>query len=241
MFPSRPSDPFWLNEDALLMEATDDLVLTALLAGGASGLTSLPVGAQQLVDMDIFNQQALDYLFKYQLATVPGLNATTRKSVIKIIEDWLLSGESLQALEGKLVPIFGSIRAARIAATEITRIYAMGNQIIWMASGLVGAKRWMTANDERVCPLCGSLDGTIVQLEGNFALDANGVGNSPQMKAILGKRFTPELGTRKANTLLKGGSSWLTPPAHTNCRCWLQPLVSEELFQQAIDQILGLG
>jgi hypothetical protein len=30
------------------------------------------------------------------------------------------------------------------------------------------------------------------------------------------------------------------PPAHVNCRCWIQPVVSEEKLANKLDNILGL-
>jgi len=47
--------------------------------------------------------------------------------------------------------LFGRQRARRVAVTEVTRVYAAGNEEAWRATGYVTGKRWMTARDERVC------------------------------------------------------------------------------------------
>jgi hypothetical protein len=32
--------------------------------------------------------------------------------------------------------------------------------------------------------------------------------------------------------------TYLHPPAHVNCRCWMQPFVSEELVDEQVERIL---
>lgn len=82
---------------------------------------------------------------------------------------------------------FSAARAEAIAATEVTRAITAGEV------GLVGylvatadirmASLWHTAEDDRVCELCESLDGVGQEIYGMVSIDG--------------------------------------PPAHPNCRCWL--------------------
>ena len=55
--------------------------------------------------------------------------------------------------------MFGEIRAEMIAITEATRAFSEGNIQEWLASGVVDGIKWMTAEDELVCPICEPLDG----------------------------------------------------------------------------------
>lgn len=83
--------------------------------------------------------------------------------------------------------VFSPGRMATLAATEVTGAVTASEGIaialLLMPRDMVVAK-WVTAADERVCELCGPLDGEGRELFGFVA------GNGP--------------------------------PAHPNCRCWLE-------------------
>ncbi len=238
--PLPTSSAFWENENRELWEAIDALVVAALIAGSKGGIATLPAGVLPLVNFDIFNLQAIQYLDIYRLTTIPGINNTTRKKAIEAIRRWLLSGEGLASLEPQLALIFGSQRAGMIAATEVTRIFAQGNLMLWRSTGVIGAKKWQTARDERVCPICGPLHGMIVSIDADFTVNEELLANSPQMRGLLGKTFTEERALNRARSLIKHiGSSYFAPPSHVNCRCYLLPIVSEVLFQQQLQEILA--
>jgi hypothetical protein len=87
---------------------------------------------------------------------------------------------------------FGEDRAGRIAITEITRMYAEGNQLAgedlrdqWPGEEVL--KRWFTNNDDRVCPICAPLNNTEIGIDESWIVD---------------------------------GVEYENPPAHPNCRCW---------------------
>lgn len=200
---------FWTEEHRRYLEALGPTALTILMAGAETGAAVLPVGYELLINWDYFNQSAIDFLKTYGMTHAQGITNTTQSQTVNIISDWIRSGESMDYLQDKLAPIYGKKRAEMIAVTEVTRIYAEGNILAWKATGLVGAKKWQTANDERVCPICGPLHGMIV------GIDENG--------------FTTEV----------GGLGLTAPPAHPRCRCWLLPVVSDEGFEESLDRILN--
>lgn len=189
---------FWDDELDSLAAIIVPAALTILFKGGMGGEKALPKGARILMDWDWFNQAAIDWLKRWQLGNLRDFNELTRRRAVQIIADWVRAGEPLPLLEAKLAPLFGEGRARRVAVTEVTRMYAEGNILAWRSTGVVGGKRWRTANDEKVCPICGPLDDTEV------GLDENGFTTAP------------------------GEMGLSAPPAHPNCRCWLQPVVSEE-------------
>ncbi len=225
MSPS-PLDPiFWSEEAMLLREAFGDLVVASLLAGAENGIGLLPLGHQQLISWDVFNQQALDFLRQYNLETVEGINATTRKQVVQLINDWVLTGDPLPVLQQNIMnmPTFAPARAKSIATTEITRIYAEGNLQMWRSTGLVGGKKWQTARDELVCPICRPLHNQIVQIDTAFEIPDDK--QSPELRRqILAGQVEEFHGA---------------PPAHTNCRCWLQPIVSIEGLERELEEIFA--
>lgn len=89
-------------------------------------------------------------------------------------------------------------RAYNIARTELAFAYNQGSYEATkqaQAAGYMGntVKVWCTADDERVCGICGGLDGKEIDMDSDFA-------------------FSTKLAGRKA-TICR------VPPAHPSCRC----------------------
>lgn len=170
---------FWRAEAGKLWDEANEAVMLSLLAGASGGAGMLPAELQGIVNWNVFNEAAIAYLNSYNSTIFQGINNTTRRQVIQAIEAWIHSGSPMSALETSLTPIFGQARASQIAVTEVTRIFAEGNQMAWMASGVVTHNRWMTAKDERVCPVCGPLDGQVVALGANAFGGIGGITSPP--------------------------------------------------------------
>jgi len=233
-----PAD-FWDKENTYLWEDVDELVLAAILAGGQGGLELLHPQVVQLVNQNRFNDSVVAALRAYRLKTVPGINETTRKRALGIIADWSQSGATLESLKTQLLVVFPPWRVSAIAITEVTRMFALGNELMWNASGVVSGKQWRTARDELVCPLCGPLDGMVTSLDGGFTLTSSTIADSPQMRNFLGSRYSQEAAIRAANTLVKhNGITTARPPRHVNCRCYESPIVSEVMFENVLKGIL---
>lgn len=198
---------FWADELGEMWDRLYPVALRILFAGAQGGAQALPPGMDALVDWDVFNQSAIDYLNRWGLSTLLDVNKTTQTQTIKAIDEWLKSGRSMRVLIARLEPIFGAARAERIAVTEVTRMFAEGNILAWKSTGYITEKRWRTAMDERVCPICGPLENRVVSIEG--AWDVN-------------------IPRREIREYL------FSPPAHVNCRCWLQPVVSEAALKDII-------
>jgi SPP1 gp7 family putative phage head morphogenesis protein len=233
------SSDFWQAEALLLSDALSELVMMSLLAGVDGGAALLPAGAVPLVDFDFVNRAAIQFLRDFRLETVMGITETTRRASIEAIADWMQSGEHLDVLKAKLRPLFGKTRADMIAITEVTRIVAAGNEMLWNSTGIIGGKQWRTARDERVCPICRPLDGQITELNGNFNLTVAMIATSPAMQALVGNDI--ERAQRRAASLLNSVGTIKRPPAHVRCRCWESPIVSVDLVGQEIDRILAGG
>jgi SPP1 gp7 family putative phage head morphogenesis protein len=200
---------FWQEEEEALWELMSFLGMSVYLAGAQSAVTMLPANVQQLVKWEEFGQNAIEFLRQYRLSVVQGISTTTRNLAVSAIENWITSGDPLDNLIASLEPLFGAARASQIGVTEVTRAYAEGNIAAWKTTGVVSGKMWMTAQDDLVCPICEPLDGMIVEL------DSNG--------------FTTEAGDIGLDA----------PPAHANCRCWLQPFVDEAAFGDALDEAIA--
>ncbi len=60
--------------------------------------------------------------------------------------------------------IFSEARAAMIARTEVMRAQVGGNFDVWVKSGIVKSIKWLTSEDERVCPVCEDNDQVVVEI-----------------------------------------------------------------------------
>lgn len=171
------------------------LLRNAALEGAQTALDGLlDVGVG--VSWELVNEAVVNWARAYTGNLITGINGTSQRFVQARVSEWIASGEPLDALEQSLRPMFGKVRSEMIAVTETTNAFAQGNLATWRESGVVDGKRWQTAVDDRVCPICQPLQGMEV------GLDENG--------------FTTEA----------GGIGLEAPPAHVRCRCWLQPVVN---------------
>ena len=160
---------FWSEEEREMWNSMAPSLLNLILTGGERGAALLPVGLQSLISWEVFNQAAIDYLHGYRMDVFANINETTRKKTVAAIDTWIKSGESMPVLQQRLSQfILSESRATQIAVTEVTRIYATGNEIAWTTSGVVGRKRWYMAVDERVCPICAGLHNQEVALQASF-------------------------------------------------------------------------
>lgn len=158
--PSILQSSFWDDEESSLYSAMDELLLIALTEGVTGGVDALPAHLRVLVDFDRVNANVLRYASEYKYSWIKGITETTRTQTQQAIADWMREGTPLDALEAKLSTIYSPARAERIAATEVTRVYAQGNQRAWESADIVSAMKIQTAQDDLVCPICGPLAET---------------------------------------------------------------------------------
>lgn len=152
------------------------------------------------VDWTLVNAEAREWARFYAGQLVTGLDETTAKALRQALAEWIQNSLTYDELLKEIGEAFGPERAARIAETEITRAYAEGNRKAWKDGGVITEMVWRTANDERVCPECGALDGQIVAVEGGEFVHPGGEGREKLW-----------------------GRTYNQPPAHPRCRCWIVP------------------
>lgn len=149
-------------------------------------------------DWTLANDDARRWAEQHVGTLIRDIDRTTLERTRRAVAAWVENGEPLPRLVEELTPIFGPARAELIASTEVTRAYAEGNRQAYRASGVVTRWQWRTSEDERVCPICGPLADTVVQIDSDFS------------------GFLPDNVRRGAVTM---------PPAHPRCRCWVVPFV----------------
>ena len=149
------SDAFWAGFRSQLipigMSSARDGVIDA-------GAFNLDLGLA--VDMDLVNQQALEFSRRYATTWIDALEESTRNQMRGAITAWQETGLGTQGfpdLVKALETSFSPVRAKRIATTEITRIFDEGNRIAHNQAGIT-IQEWQTARDALVDDVCRELD-----------------------------------------------------------------------------------
>lgn len=153
-------DPgFWGNEAKRLFNLLFPQILKSATKGAQNAMAQVLARTEVGVDWGIVNDAVYDWAQRYTFDLVKGINQTSEAFLQKSVSQWTASGAPLDDLMQTIEPMFGETRARMISVTEVTRAYAMGNKESWIKSGVVEKKRFMTAEDDRVCPVCAPLDG----------------------------------------------------------------------------------
>lgn len=121
---------------------------------------------------------------QYSYDLVKGIDATTRETVSNAVTAFINTpGMTNADVMDKLSGTFGESRAEMIAITEVTRAFSAGEQIyqnMLNEMGVETVREWLTSEDEKVCPICGDLDGQRVDIDEKFSdSDGNEYDNPP--------------------------------------------------------------
>jgi SPP1 gp7 family putative phage head morphogenesis protein len=158
--PNIYDQSFWDKENEELWGDMAEPIMDMYMNGLMGGVNVMPDNIKVLADWDRVNQSALDFAKEYHYSLIKGITDTTKEQTQKAISDWVQSGTPLSTLEKTLQSTFGEARAARIAATETTRVFAHANRDAFESTGLIEEVVWQTAQDDLTCVVCGELDGT---------------------------------------------------------------------------------
>lgn len=114
-------------------------------------------------DVALVNEAALAWARQYTYDIVKGITETTRKVISAAVESFIQTPGMTQGdLRDMLTRTFGPVRAEMIGTTEVTRAYAQATNIYQTMLGDEGIEMvrvWVTSADDRVCAICGPLDG----------------------------------------------------------------------------------
>ena len=168
---------FEIGEKSEPVEATGDkflqefrLVMTAAMAPNArqiylgAGLFNQSLGLA--VNMDAMNLSVFEFTRNYTTQWLAELERPTREGLRQAILTWQESGlgkRGLPDLVKSIEPLFGEARAKRIAQTETTRVFDLGNKAAHESAG-VEFETWLTARDDRVRPEHQALQGKVFAL-----------------------------------------------------------------------------
>lgn len=149
---------------------------------------------------------------------LPQLQQSTLSKARAALFSAVERGLALSALYASVGGLFSLNRAQTIATTEITFAFNTG---LYRLGGLltgVNAQQWVSRQDDRVCPICSALSGSI-WIDGQPAEGAEYSFGEP---IRLGAPFVHPGGTGAQTQY--AGRTFQRPPAHVNCRCRLRLL-----------------
>lgn len=140
-----------------IQSAAERMYTDAISSGSLARAAELGWG----VDYEELLTESLDWAGDQGRLLIERIRATDQKYISKLTGQ-LQRGEITEdAAINMLERSFGSVRAGMIASTETTRALAGASERLqadMAAQGVQTVRRWLTAEDERVCDICGPLD-----------------------------------------------------------------------------------
>lgn len=155
-------DPTDSLDDGSLLVALMRRLYPLLIEAAFTDASALGIA----VDWDLDNpfvQDVLDALAD----EVKGVAETTKDEIRALVGRQAAEGWSIDDLADALEQsgvTRSAARAAIIARTETTRAYSLGSIAAFQVSGQVDRLEWLTAQDEKTCPECSALDGTVTEM-----------------------------------------------------------------------------
>lgn len=195
----------WEQADQSFAQAIQPIIYTIIVETGKDAIAGLGISTSIY---DPVASAITSYFTQRATKIATDVNAETDKQLRATLAEGIKAGESSYGLRARVEAVMGSastMRADRIARTEVSRAQGYGDVEAWKQSGVVASKEWFTAEDEHVCPFCHSLDGQV------FALDEN-IFSKGDSLTIEGKTQHYNYDDVPAN------------PLHVNCRCTLLPV-----------------
>lgn len=156
---------------AMIDEILPDLI-EAFKSGESYGLQQVAAG----VSTDLVNEQAVAYAKERAGELIKDFAETNAEYVRDLVATAIENGDSAADLADTLDDAgeFGTMRAERIARTELAFAHNEGNIEAWRQSGEVSGKEWLTAPG--CCDACAELDGVIVGIDEDFPNDGGSSG-----------------------------------------------------------------
>ena len=156
---SRVPYEYWQNGWKDIQRDVEPILVDTFISQAESLMNSVGIGS----DWAHFNEIAADWGRAYSYNLVSGMQGTTRSALEKLLQKnvpgYFEEGLTSKELARRLEPQFGVVRSEMIAVTETTRAAVEGErayvQELVKETGKEMIPIWLTANDDRVCVICG--------------------------------------------------------------------------------------
>ena len=165
--------PWLLDADLWSDDEFDADMMLTLLHAAENGIDLFEAAVAIGIDYSLVNSAAATWARKHTFELVKGINDTTRTALQKAVSAFVETPGMTIGDAMKLMP-FGTDRAQTVAVTEITRAYSSANrlageQLAKEFPDMQVVKQWFTNQDDRVCEICGPLNGKTVGLNEDFS------------------------------------------------------------------------
>ncbi len=123
---------------------------------------------------NISEATVLAFIDKYKYKFAEGINTTAAETLRGAMKEGIESGLGMEGISQKIQEAFDgmtSFRSMLIARTEAIRASNAGQEEAYKQSGVVVAKEWLVAHDDRLCDRCAPMNGKILPLDDTFAED----------------------------------------------------------------------
>lgn len=158
----------WEEADDAMKAAVTPYILQVLIETGKDAMQQ--IGMEPSI-YDPFAPAITEFLRTRTTKIAKDINDETEKQLRASLSEGINAGESTHQIRARVEYIMGiasTTRADLIAVTEVARAQSAADIAAWEQSGVVTAKEWYSALDERRCPWCRDLHGRIIPLGENF-------------------------------------------------------------------------
>jgi len=146
---------YWQNGWREIQGDVEPLMMDIFLMQAEGLMAEIAIG----VNWDMVNVTASNWARQHTEQILKELFDTRYDHLNEIIPRFYEEGWNLGRLREDLERYYSPVRADMIAVTETTRAAVEGERAIverlQKESGIAMVPVWQTANDERVCPICG--------------------------------------------------------------------------------------
>ena len=170
---------FWKDEVNSLFARLNLQVLMAAFRSVSTALAGANLADGESLDFDAnqvirINDVVKRWTDTYTYDLVSGITETTKIMLQRKISAWVGTGLNVESLSQELEGVFGESRALAIAQSETTRAFSQGQVSVWNETGVKYAE-WITREDEKVCPICGSVNNQITGIakDISFLIEGN--------------------------------------------------------------------
>lgn len=154
---------FWQEHYGNILQTLIEIWSEAAWSGMIAVLNTMDQAGMPSIDPAEVWITILAWISEHVGEEAIGIWTTTMAAVEEAMALW--DGEDEETLAVLLDPIFNEYRAETIGLTEAILGVTIGNLLAWSAYGIIEEVVWVTAEDEKVCPICRPLHDVIISLE----------------------------------------------------------------------------